>query len=82
VHEGGYTVDRQGRFFYPWGVEIQPAPQLPRGDPDQLVAGNHPGIDEHSFRLSGSESFDLDYTVLALVTIDRRAARSRSDPPI
>lgn len=81
VHEGGYTVDREGRFFYPWGVEVVAAPVLPPGDSEQLIAGNNnPQLDEHSFHLSGSEEFDLDYAVLALATIERRAAKNRGDP--
>jgi hypothetical protein len=82
VHEGGYTVDAEGRFFYPWGTEVVAAPVLPRGDPERLIAANSPAIDERSFHLSGSESFDLDYAVLAMVTIERRAARSRGDPRV
>ena len=37
VHEGGYRVDHEGRFFYPWGQPIQRAPQLPRGDLGYVV---------------------------------------------
>jgi hypothetical protein len=33
VHEGGYRVDREGRFFYPWGGQVAQVPALPRGDP-------------------------------------------------
>jgi Domain of unknown function (DUF222)/HNH endonuclease len=80
VHEGGYTVDAQGRFYYPWGTEILQVPRLPRGDPERLIAANNPEIDEHSYQLSGSESFDLDYTVLALATIERHTATSHGDP--
>jgi hypothetical protein len=82
VHEGGYAVDHDGRFYYPWGTEIERAPRPPRGDPDELVAAHRDlRIDDQSYRLSGSESFDLDYAVLALITIDRHAAKSRGDPP-
>ena len=80
MHEGGYTVDPQGRFYSPWGAEIAQVPRLPRGDPEQLIAANNPEIDEHSYQLSGSESFDLDYAVLALATIERHATKSRGDP--
>jgi hypothetical protein len=80
VHEGGYTVDREGRFYYPWGAEIAAVPRLPRGSPDQLVAANSSlAIDERSYHSGGSESFDLDYAVYALITIERRAA-GRGDP--
>lgn len=37
VHEGGYRVDAEGRFFYPWGGQIAPVPRLPRGDPAALA---------------------------------------------
>jgi 5-methylcytosine-specific restriction endonuclease McrA len=40
VHEGGYRVDREGRFFYPWGGKIAPVPSLPRGDPQELLERN------------------------------------------
>jgi HNH endonuclease len=80
VHEGGYTVDAQGRFYYPCGAEILQVPRLPRGDPERLIAANSPEIDEHSYQLSGSESFDLDYAVLALATIERHTATSHGDP--
>jgi 5-methylcytosine-specific restriction endonuclease McrA len=80
VHEGGYTVDRQGRFYSPWGAEIERVPRLPRGDPDQLIDANNAALDEHSYRLSGGERFDLDYAVLAMTTIARHAAKSRGDP--
>jgi Domain of unknown function (DUF222)/HNH endonuclease len=83
VHEGGYRVDQEGRFYYPWGTEIPPVPRLPAGDPDELVAANSTlAIDDRSYHLSGSESFDLDYAVLALITIERRAAASHGDPRV
>jgi Domain of unknown function (DUF222)/HNH endonuclease len=78
VHEGGYTVDHEGRFYYPWGAEIEHVPKLPRGDPGRLIAGNNPEIDEQSYPLTGIDEFDLDYAVYALVTID--AAKSRGHP--
>jgi hypothetical protein len=37
VHEGGYTVDPNGNFSFPWGQRFPSAPALPRGDPDQLA---------------------------------------------
>jgi hypothetical protein len=81
VHEGGYRVDHEGRFYYPWGTQIEPVPSLPRGDPNQLLASNSKlDIDDSTYHLGGGESFDLDYAVLAMVTIARRAARSRGDP--
>ena len=77
------TVDQEGRFSYPWGTQIEPVPRLPRGDPDHLVASNSDlEIDARTHHFGGGESFDLDYAVHALVTIERRAAaRSPSDGP-
>jgi hypothetical protein len=83
LHEGGYTVDQQGRFYYPWGVEIVAAPALPRGDAEQLIAAHsNLRIDDRSFHLSGSEEFDLDYAVYAIVNIQRHAAKTRGDPRV
>jgi len=81
VHEGGYTVDREGRFYYPWGAQIAPVPGLPRGDPDQLVAANgRLAIDDRTYHPGGDERFDLDYALHGLITIQRRSASSRGDP--
>jgi Domain of unknown function (DUF222)/HNH endonuclease len=81
VHEGGYTVDQDGRFYYPWGTQVAPVPPLPRGDPSQLVAANSAvGIDDRTYNLGGGERFDLDYALYALTTIQRRAASSRGGP--
>jgi hypothetical protein len=81
LHEGGYSVDQQGRFYYPWGTEIASAPRLPRGSPDQLVAANSSlTIDERTYNPGGGESFDLDYALYGLLAIQRRAAQSRGDP--
>ena len=38
VHEGGLSVDTQGRFYYPWGQLIEHVPPLPGSDPIELVA--------------------------------------------
>jgi hypothetical protein len=81
VHEGGYTVDDEGRFSYPWGAEIPPVPTLPRGDPERLLASNgNLRIDERTYQLGGGEHFDLDYALYGLIAIQRRAAKSRGDP--
>jgi hypothetical protein len=37
-------------------------------------------VDDRTHDPGGGESFDLDYAVHAMVTIKRRAARSRGDP--
>jgi hypothetical protein len=82
VHEGGYTVDDEGRFYYPWGTELEHVPRLPRGDPERLLASNgNLRIDERTYQLGGGERFDLDYALHGLIAIQRRAAQSRGDPP-
>jgi hypothetical protein len=40
VHEGGYRVDADGRFFYPWGGGIPAVPVMLCGDPSALIARN------------------------------------------
>lgn len=72
VHEGGYRVDAEGRFFNPWGKEIVAAPQLPRGDPSEL---RKTGVTECD--TGTGERLDLAAAVDAMLAIDRRA-RSRS----
>jgi hypothetical protein len=81
VHEGGYTVDHEGRFYYPWGTQVAPVPPLPRGDPGELVASNSRfAIDDRTYDPGGGERFDLDYALYGLIAIERRAAKSRGDP--
>ena len=37
VHEGGYRVDRHGRFYHPSGRRLPAVPSLPRGSPLELL---------------------------------------------
>jgi hypothetical protein len=37
VHEGGWRLDRRGRFYDPRGQPFPTMPGLPRGDPGDLV---------------------------------------------
>jgi hypothetical protein len=54
---------------------------LPRGDPGQHVASNNkPAIDDRTYHAGGGESFDLDYALYGLTTIQGRAASIRGDP--
>ena len=76
VHEGGYCVDPDGRFYYPWGAPVPAVPPLPRGDPDRLVARNHHlGLDSRTCRNGIGERCSLDDAVYALVEIERRHLR-------
>jgi len=77
VHEGGYSVDREGRFFYPWGGEITAVPSLPRGDPAALVA---PDRDATTCKHGNGERLDLSDSVDAVVELHRRAARRARVP--
>jgi 5-methylcytosine-specific restriction endonuclease McrA len=40
VHQGGYAVDTDGNFHYPWGQLFLSAPALPRGQPEDLAERN------------------------------------------
>jgi len=78
VHEGGYRVDAEGRFFYPWGGEVAAAPRLPRSDVSTLLERTRPLRLDTSTCASGSgERLDLASAVDALLAIERRAARAR-----
>ena len=60
VHEGGYRVDAQGRFHYPWGGEIAPAPSLPRGDPNVLIERTRGfAIDDETCKHGTGERLEL-----------------------
>ena len=64
VHEGGYQVDAEGRFFNPWGKEIPPAPRLPPGQAAKLPTSNATGFDTAT-----GERLDLAATVDAMLAI-------------
>ncbi len=67
VHEGGYRVDRRGRFFSPLGQEIVPVPRLPRGHPSGVEGGHRADIDERTCESGTGERLDLGYVVDALL---------------
>jgi hypothetical protein len=77
VHEGGYSVDGEGRFFYSWGGPIAPAPPLPRGDPSELVESNcDRTIDAGTCETGTGERLELAAVIDDLISIYERAARS------
>jgi hypothetical protein len=81
VHEGGYRLDEEGRFFYPWGGEIAPVPPLPPGDPSAVAAGNsHLTIDARTCDTGTGERLNLAASVADLIEIDRRAKPRELDP--
>ena len=76
VHEGGYTVGRDGRFFYPWGGELEAVPRLPRGRPGDLLEHNRRlSIDHDTCATGTGERLDLAYAVDVMFEIDRWAGR-------
>ncbi len=71
VHEGGYRVDRRGRFYYPWGGRLPTVPPLPRGHPDELVDRHRDlAVDHRTCRPGTGERLDLAAAVDALLSID------------
>jgi hypothetical protein len=80
VHEGGFYVDLDGRFFYPWGGEIEAAPRLPNGQLTELAAlATDDGTCEHG----SGERMDLAATVDFLLGLERSRPRELADgePP-
>jgi hypothetical protein len=75
VHEGGWHVDRQRRFYYPWGQPFPPVPRLPPGHLNDLLARNRElGIDAETCEPGTGEDFDLPAAVEALLTISDYSA--------
>jgi hypothetical protein len=77
LHEGGFTLegkpDGELLFRRPNGKPLPPVPSLPSGHPDAVPAANrHAGLQvnpETCASLSAGESFDLDLTVMGLVSL-------------
>ncbi|HEU5371529.1 MAG TPA: DUF222 domain-containing protein [Gaiellaceae bacterium] len=81
VHEGGYSVDADGRFYYPWGGEVARVPRPPRGDPAELIARNRDlAIDDRTVDAGDGDRLDLDLAIEGMFAIDERAARTRAGP--
>lgn len=79
VHEGGYQVDAEGHFFYPWGVELEPVPRLPRGDPAALTERNRRlAIDARTCEPGLGDRLDPALAVDDMLAIERKAARARA----
>jgi HNH endonuclease len=75
VHEGGYSVDHQGRFSDPWGRRLPEVPPLPRGDPDQLLRRNaHLAIEADTCLPGDGDRAELADLVDALLAIERRTS--------
>jgi Domain of unknown function (DUF222)/HNH endonuclease len=77
VHEGGWRIDQQLRFYDPWGRPFPAVPPLPRGQPDELVARNRDlRIDAGTCESGTGEACDLADAVDALLSIPAPPARS------
>ncbi|HST15570.1 MAG TPA: DUF222 domain-containing protein [Gaiellaceae bacterium] len=80
VHEGGYRVDADGRFFYPWGGEILASPSLPHGDRRELTARNRRfTIDAETCKRGDGDRMDLTAAVDWLLTIRDRSGQRDPD---
>jgi hypothetical protein len=69
VHEGGYSVDHEGRFYDPWGQRIPPVPNAPPGDADQLLRHDHARTIGPHTCASECERMDLELQVEALAAV-------------
>lgn len=71
VHEGGYRVDADGRFYAPWGGLVPPAPSLPRDDPNALLERHRElEIDALTGRNGSGERID-DFAYVVDVLVQR-----------
>jgi Domain of unknown function (DUF222)/HNH endonuclease len=71
VHEGGYRVDRYGRFFDPFGNPIPRAPCLPRGHPGALLLFNRGrSLDAGTCKTGAGERLRLADAVDALLALE------------
>jgi hypothetical protein len=78
VHEGGWHIDEQHRFYDPWGRQFPAVPALPRGHPDELIARNRElGIDADTCAPGTGEALDLALAVDAMLTV----SRTQRSPP-
>ncbi|MGZ4356125.1 MAG: DUF222 domain-containing protein [Gaiellaceae bacterium] len=73
VHEGGYRVDREGRFFYPGGAQITPVPPLPRDTAALADRNRDLSIDASTCEPGTGERLDLAAAVEELLRKERRA---------
>jgi len=82
VHEGGYRVDHEGRFFYPWGQEIIPAPRLPGGDPAAFLEHHSAlSIDASTCEHGLGERLDLAAAVDSILEIEKWSSRRARAAP-
>jgi hypothetical protein len=69
VHEGGYQVDRHGRFYDSWGRQLPDVPRPPRGSPLKLLDGNRSlRIDADTCDPGTGDPMNLGYAVDALLS--------------
>jgi uncharacterized protein DUF222/HNH endonuclease len=75
VHEGGYAVDENMRFYDPWGRHIPPVAHPPPGDSNELLRHHHAASIGPDTCASGEgERLDLELAVDALVAATGESA--------
>lgn len=75
LHEGGWQLDRQGRFYDPRGRPFPAVPPLPRGHPGQLLQRNrHLNVRPGTCETGTGEALHLADAVDALLSISPRRA--------
>jgi hypothetical protein len=73
VHEGGYTVDKDRRFYDPWGHPTPGSPKPPPGNTATLRATNHDrGIGPRPLNNGSGDPMELDLAVDEIFGIFRR----------
>jgi 5-methylcytosine-specific restriction endonuclease McrA len=76
VHEGGYSVDRKGRFYDRFGRAIPEVPPLPRGRPDDVLERNG-DLEIHARTCKPNTGDPLDLAA----AVDAFLRGSRRPPP-
>ena len=70
VHEGGYRVDRHGRFYHPSGDRYPTSRRLPRGSPRELLERNLSlAINGDTCDPGTGDPMNLGYAVDALLSV-------------
>lgn len=73
LHEGGYSVDEQLRFYDPWGFELPAVAQPPPGDPGSVVWREEVLTGPDTCASGDGLDMDLEMTVDAICFYKERA---------
>jgi hypothetical protein len=81
VHECGYSIDDEGRFYNRWGERIENVPGLPRSDPGALIDFNDElDIDDLNYEPGGRDPLDLAPILDALKSFHSFPEKARAGP--